>query len=179
MKIINGDPAAPQGSPQQKGALRCLYEVFGGDPTSTGHYMLNPRVGLIYGDSITIGRQHDILDGMFNQGFASGNVVLGIGSYTYQCVTRDTFGQAYKGTYGEVNGKPVEMFKAPATDDGTKTSAKGLLRVLEKDGEYVLEEGVSWSGQNTGCLKTLFLNGRMEDPTDWRQVRKNTGFKFF
>lgn len=179
VKIINGDPAAPSGTPEYKGALRCLYEVFGGPQTSTGHFQLNPRVGLIYGDSITLQRQSDILEGMHRNGFASSNVVLGIGSYTYQCVTRDTFGHAYKGTYGEVDGKPIEMFKKPATDDGTKHSAKGLLRVLEKDGEYVLEEGVSWSGQNTGCLKTLFLNGRMEDPTDWRQVRKNTGFKFF
>ena len=41
-------------TPEQKGAVRCLWETFGGTLTHTGHKMLNERVGLIYGDSITL-----------------------------------------------------------------------------------------------------------------------------
>ena len=52
MKIVAGDPEAPAGSPEAKGAVECLWEVFGGSYTKTGHKMLDPHIGLIYGDSI-------------------------------------------------------------------------------------------------------------------------------
>ena len=59
-----------------------------------GHQKFNPRVGLIYGDSITLARARDILKLLADKGFASSNVVFGIGSYTYQYLTRDSFGWA-------------------------------------------------------------------------------------
>ena len=68
------------------------------------------------------------------KGFASTNVVLGIGSFTYQYNTRDTFGFAMKATYGEVNGEGRAIFKDPITDDGTKKSAKGLMKIELIDG---------------------------------------------
>jgi nicotinamide phosphoribosyltransferase len=56
-KIICGDPDAPKRSPEYFGAIALLYETFGGLPTATGHYQLDPHIGLIYGDSITPERQ--------------------------------------------------------------------------------------------------------------------------
>ncbi len=56
-------------------------------------------------------------------------MVFGIGSYTYQHVTRDSFGTAIKATFGVVGGEDRVLFKAPKTDNGTKNSARGLLRV--------------------------------------------------
>lgn len=161
VKIICGDPDAPEGSPARKGAVACLWEVFGGSVTATGHKLLNPRVGLIYGDSITLGRAKNILSGLNATGFASANVVFGIGSYTYQHVTRDTFGHAYKSTWGVVNGEPRELFKDPVTDSGIKKSAKGLLRV-ERDGDdFVLFDQQSTGDEQQGQLKTIFMNGCM------------------
>src|SRR3954454_6952499 len=87
-------------------------------PPPSPYKLLDPHVGLIYGDSITLARAEAILSGLKAKGFASGNVVLGVGSYTYQYVTRDTFGFAVKSTYGEVNGVGREIFKDPVTDDG-------------------------------------------------------------
>ena len=54
VKIICGDPDAPAGTPAHKGAVACLWDVFGGTQTSTGHRLLDPHIGLIYGDSITL-----------------------------------------------------------------------------------------------------------------------------
>lgn len=129
VKIICGDPEAPAGSPENLGAVECLWNVFGGTETEKGFRVLDEHIGLIYGDSITPERAKAILHGLALKGFASSNIVFGIGSYTYQHVTRDTHGFAVKATYGIVNGEPREIFKDPKTDSGTKKSARGLLRV--------------------------------------------------
>lgn len=113
---------------EQKGAVQVLLEEFGGTITETGHKLLDSHIGLIYGDSITTKRCLTILERLKAKGFASGNVVFGIGSYTYQCVTRDTFGFAVKATYTVVDGVPVVIYKDPITDS-KKKSAKGLLFV--------------------------------------------------
>jgi nicotinamide phosphoribosyltransferase len=94
-------------------------------------------------------------------GFASTNVVLGIGSFTYQYNTRDTFGFAMKATYGEVDGQGREIYKDPITDDGTKKSAKGLMKVTRQDGKYTLQDQVSWSEEQEGELKEVFRDGKL------------------
>lgn len=159
VKIICGDPDAAEGSPARLGAIGCLWNVFGGTTTATGHRMLNPRVGLIYGDSITLDRARQILEGLDAQGFASGNIVFGIGSYTYQHVTRDTFGHAYKSTWGVVKGEARELFKDPVTDNGAKKSAKGLLRVERDGNDFVLFDRQSREEEAVGELRPVFLDG--------------------
>jgi nicotinamide phosphoribosyltransferase len=79
VKIIVGDPEAVDGSPEHKGLIRCLWDTFGGTLSPTGFKMLDPHIGAIYGDSITLDRQWKILSGLAKKGFASSNVVLGIG----------------------------------------------------------------------------------------------------
>jgi nicotinamide phosphoribosyltransferase len=44
---------------------------FGGTETAQGYKVLNERVGLIYGDSITLERAQNILKGLEAKGFAS------------------------------------------------------------------------------------------------------------
>jgi nicotinamide phosphoribosyltransferase len=146
-------------TPAEKGAVECLWDVFGGTITATGHRLLNPRVGLIYGDSITLDRAARILDRLDQKSFASGNVVFGIGSYTYQHVTRDTFGHAYKSTFGVVDGEGRELFKDPITDGGLKKSAKGLLRVEKVGDDFVLHDQQTWAEEAAGELRTVFYNG--------------------
>ena len=85
---------------------------------------------MIYGDSITLSRCKEICRRLKLKGFASTNVVLGIGSYSYQYNTRDTFGFAMKATYGVVNGEHYQIFKSPK-GDSKKKSAKGIPIVHE------------------------------------------------
>jgi nicotinamide phosphoribosyltransferase len=151
-------------TPSQKGAVECLWDIFGGTMTETGHKMLDSHVGLIYGDSITLDRANDIMRRLEAKGFASGNVVFGIGSYTYQYVTRDTHGIAIKSTYGIINCQAVEIFKDPVTDNGVKKSATGLLKVIkDANGEFVLLDKVSAfeEAEDDNQLKTLFANGTL------------------
>jgi len=163
VKIIVGDENAPVGSPEYKGAIECMWEVFGGTITQKGYKLLDSHIGLIYGDSITTERQAAILEGLKKKGFASYNVVLGIGSYTYEYVTRDTFGFAMKATYGEVSGVGRSIFKDPRTDDGTKKSAKGLMQVYRdpSTGRLALKDQCTWEEEGMGELRTVFRDGKL------------------
>jgi nicotinamide phosphoribosyltransferase len=161
VKIICGDPDAPQDSPAYKGAVECLWEVFGGTETEAGYKVLHERVGLIYGDSITLERAKHILDGLAAKGFASSNVVLGIGSYTYQYMTRDSFGFAMKATWGQVNGEGRDIFKDPITDSGLKKSAKGLLRVEKEGGDFVLYDQQTAEQETQGAFEIIFEDGEL------------------
>ena len=159
VKIVCGDPAASNEA-VRRGAVGCLWDVFGGTVNAAGYRVLDPHVGLIYGDGISPARQEAILAGLAANGFASSNVVLGLGSYTYQYVTRDTYGQAVKATYGETRSRGGQaIYKDPVTDDGTKRSATGLLRVDRVDGRLVVREDVTWAEEQGGELQTVFLDG--------------------
>lgn len=148
-------------TPEQKGAVECLWDIFGGTVTDKGYKTLHERVGLIYGDSITLARARDILQRLQDKGFASGNVVFGIGSYTYQYSTRDTFGMAMKGTHAVINGELHELFKDPKTDSGTKKSARGYLRVEKENGTFVLYDQQTKAQEEQGELKTIFKDGEL------------------
>jgi nicotinamide phosphoribosyltransferase len=154
-----------------KGAIECLWDTFGGTVTDKDYKVLDEHIGLIYGDSITIDRCEEIMARLEAKGFASCNVVLGIGSYTYQYVTRDTFGFAMKATYGEVDGEGREIFKDPATDSGTKKSARGLLRVEEENGEYVLYDQQTKAQEAQGALQTVFFDGALLNETTLSEIR--------
>ena len=140
VKIIVGDTSAPVGSPEYKGAVECLFDIFGGTRTDKNYITLDTHVGLIYGDSISLEREQAILQGLKDKGFSSGNIVFGIGSFTYNFCTRDTFGTAIKATYAIVNGDARELFKDPKTDNGIKKSACGLIKVTKEDGHYVMHD---------------------------------------
>jgi nicotinamide phosphoribosyltransferase len=170
-RILCGDPDAEPGTPAFKGSLELLWEVFGGTYNEKGYRELNPRVGLIYGDSITLPRAKSILENMSRNGWASGNVVFGVGSYTYQYHTRDTFGIAMKTTWCQIDGKGVEVMKDPITDRGTKKSAKGLLRVERNEYGYALFEGQTREQEQGGELRVVFENGNLTKAPKVSEIR--------
>lgn len=167
VKIVCGDPDA-ETEWERKGAIECLWDTFGGTynfitvPNADAkrcYRQLDSHIGLIYGDSITLERQQEILSRLEAKGFSSTNMVFGIGSYTYQYQTRDTFGFAMKATYGEVNGVGRNIFKDPATDkDKMKKSHKGLLCLNE---DMTLDQEVSWDEEAGGIYETVFEDGKL------------------
>lgn len=159
--ILCGDPKAPAGSPASKGAVQILWEIFGGTLTSTGHKLLDSHVGTIYGDSITEERGREITERLAAMGFASDNVVFGIGSYTYQYVTRDTYGVAMKATWVMVDGVGRNIQKKPRTDNGIKNSACGRLAVLpDTAGELQLIENATPEQEALSRLRPSWKDGQ-------------------
>ena len=162
---LDGCPFPELGRPlteaEVKGSVEVLWEIFGGTTNEAGYKTLDPHVGLIYGDSISLERAVAILEGLKQKGFSSANIVFGIGSYTYQYVTRDTYGTAIKATFGVVNGVDREVSKNPKTDSGVKKSAKGLLRVENEDDHFVLYDQQTWEQEKQGALETVFLDSKL------------------
>ena len=170
--IICGNPNGKT-EEEKKGVIELIWDVFGGTTNSKGYKELVPQIGAIYGDSITVARATQICERLKSKGFASTNVVLGIGSFTYQYNTRDTFGFAMKATYGEVNGEGRAIFKDPITDDGTKKSAKGLMKIDLVDGVYHLTDNVSWEEERKGELKEVFRDGKLLIDHSLSEIRNN------
>ena len=158
-----------------KGAIECLWDTFGGTVNEKGFKTLNQRVGLIYGDSITLDRCNEILKLLAEKGFASDNVVFGIGSFTFQYNTRDTLGFAMKATYVEIDGKPYSIFKDPKTDSGTKKSAKGLLQVVQDGDTLKVNQDVSWDQEKQGLLRTVYLDGKITVSDTFADIRSRLG----
>lgn len=158
--------------PKNKGVIELLWDTFGGTVNEQGYKVLNPHIGAIYGDAITLERAEEICSRLEKKGFASTNIVFGIGSYTYQMKTRDTFGYAIKATYGELFNHETgeyearEIFKDPITDSGEKKSAKGLLKVYEENSVIKMKDQCTKEEAEGGLLQEVFLNGELlVDPT--------------
>ena len=171
---------------EEKGVIELLWDIFGGTVNEQGYKVLDPHIGAIYGDSITLDRQIQIYERLEAKGFAATNIVLGVGSFTYQMNTRDTLGFAAKGAWFEVleldpiantpdeNGvlgfKKVgyDIYKDPITDDGTKKSLKGLICVTE-DHEVLTQ--CTWEQEGQGILQTIYEEGRFCSETSLTKVR--------
>lgn len=167
------NPVEHEGNrPQHKGVIELLWDIFGGTINEQGYKVLDPHIGAIYGDSITLDRQIQIYERLEAKGFATTNIVLGIGSYTYQMNTRDTLGFAAKGAWFEVeeNGTKVgyDIYKDPITDDGTKKSLKGLICVTE-DHEVLTQ--CTPEQEEQGILHTIYEDGKFYNQTTLTEVR--------
>ncbi|TDF34984.1 nicotinate phosphoribosyltransferase [Alteromonadaceae bacterium M269] len=153
-----------------KGLIECLWDIFGGTTTEKGFKLLDEHIGAIYGDAITLERQRQILQRLMEKGFAS-KVVLGIGSYSYQYVTRDTHGSAVKATSVVKNNERLAIFKDPKTDT-KKKSAKGLLKIERINGELTLFDNVTEQEETEGLLEVIFEDGRLIKETTLAEIRE-------
>lgn len=157
-------------TPEQKGTIQCLWEIFGGTVSEKGYKVLNERVGCILGDGCDFKVIRSILQGLKEKGFASSNMVFGVGSWA-QTGSRDSLGIAIKATWAQVNGVGYNLFKDPKTDDGMKKSAKGLLRVDLVDGEYILKDQCTPEEEAGGELQTVFENGQITKEWSLSEIR--------
>jgi len=167
---FDGEQAIQLMACEVKGLIECLWDTFGGTTTSKGFKLLDDHIGAIYGDAITLKRQRQILQGLMDKGFAS-KVVLGIGSYSYQYVTRDTHGSAVKATSVVKNGERVAIFKDPKTDT-KKKSAKGLLKIERVNGELTLFDDVTEEEESQGLLEVVFEDGNLIKEATLGQIRE-------
>lgn len=156
-----------------KGAVECLWDVFGGTENNLGYRTLHERTSVIYGDSISQKIAFDILTRLKEKKFAANNIVFGVGSFTMNFLTRDCLSIAIKATWAQVDGKGYNLFKDPITDDGMKKSAKGLLRVDKVGDDYVLKDQCTWEEEAGGELKTVFEDGKLIKDWSLSEIREN------
>ena len=166
-KILCGDPESTNFT-ERMGVIKLLDLEFGSTLNSKGFKELNPKIGVIYGDSISPERAESILRNLKRQGYASNNIVFGVGSYTYQYITRDSLGFAMKATLVKIKGEEIPIFKDPITDDGVKKSLRGAVKV--KDG--VVTDGHSLDEIDDSDLEVVYRDGKIIRHEYFKQIRE-------
>lgn len=157
-------------TPEDKGMVESLYELFGGYTNSKGYKVMNPKLKAVYGDSITIPRAKEIYRRLEEKGFAANNVSLGVGSFSMECheedgvlkpFTRDSFSIAVKATYCIYNDngeeKEIFIYKDPKGCSGKK-SLKGLCRVVEDYKEIKVVQELNQQQYDALKPASLFVN---------------------
>lgn len=158
---------------QEAGVIQLLWNEFEGTVNEAGFRELDTHVGMIYGDSMTRDRIREVWQRLAARGFASGNFVAGVGSYSYSYQSRDSFQSAVKATWAEVDDKPYDLQKDPITDNGMKKSAKGRLSVQrDEDGELFLIQQATPEQEAASELKTVWRNGEFVVKQTFAEVRE-------
>lgn len=175
VKIICGDPDS-EDEFERKGVIELLWDIFGGTITARGYKQLDSHIGAIYGDAITLDRCREICEKLAAKGFASTNMVYGIGSFTYQYNTRDTFGFALKSTFTVVNGEERKIFKDPKTDTHKlKKSQTGLVKVIAQDGTMICVDDLGQEQYaqfvEADLLEVVFVDGKLVRETTLGEIR--------
>lgn len=165
----------PNQEPSSRGVIQLLWDIFGGTVNEQGYKVLDPHIGMIYGEAINQNNIKEIFSRLEAKGFAATNCFFGQGSFSMQYVTRDTWGMALKCIAQQRNGQLVEIFKDPITDSGIKKSAKGLTVVYKKEtGDYYLKDQATIEEvqSENNELKVRFKNGKFFNTTTLTQIRE-------
>lgn len=155
-----------------------LEHYFGATTNRLGFKELHPKVGIIYGDGLSVEKIEEAVTALVAAGYAASTCVYGMGGGLLQKHNRDTQRSAFKCAAQERDGKWHDVYKEPL--DSTKASKRGHL-FLTKDkatGKHITirETGIAQAGYRPeqNLLETVFENGTLLKDTSWAEVRKNT-----
>lgn len=172
--ILCGDPTGDT-EEERKGLVEALWDTFGGSINDKGFKKLVSNVGVVYGDSITLDRCDTICQTLISKGFCVSNVIFGVGSYTYNMISRDTLGHALKATYCEVDGQPIQIFKNPKTDkDAMKKSLKGKVAIVKKEDKLTVIDQLDATTEplvEGNLLQPVFLDGKLIQESTLSNIR--------
>ncbi len=148
--------------------VQWLWDIFGGSINAAGYKVLNPKVGVIYGDGISITTIYKILEALALHGFSVENIIFGMGGKLLQGVNRDDQSWAMKPSFVSVNGVGKDIFKKPKTDGG-KASKRGRLKLIKRDGVYMT---VNKSEEGEDLLELIFDCGKLTRFQLYPDIRK-------
>lgn len=156
--------------------LNSLARIFGSLVNNKGYVVVNPCVGVLWGDGIDRRGINDICAAVEEAGFSVESLVFGMGGGLLQKVNRDTQRFAFKcSARQDEEGVWHDIYKKPLDD--SKASKRGRLKLVKKDdNKYVTvahNDYCLWPDQ----LKTVFINGHLLKQYNFADVRKNAELK--
>lgn len=156
--------------------LEQLWKDFGGHENTKGYRVLNDKIRVLYGDGLTQAEINEILDYVAKAGFASCNLVFGLGSGLLdKSLHRDTQRFAYKSSAMKINGEWVGVAKNPLGSN--KRSKKGLLKVVKTDEGYKTLTQYNEGFDKAKCeLVKVFSNGKLTKDYTLQEIRENAEF---
>ena len=168
--------------------IQFLWNTFGGTVNSKGYKVIDPHIGLIYGDGCTLNNLRKIWKELDKRGFAANNVIFGVGAFCFTAIfegdkmivnTRDTYGCAMKATYGVFGDKEIMIYKDPKTDTNKlKKSHKGLVFVEKTEEGYTYTDGMlqkdyeEYAATHTSAFRTVFKDGKMYNRETFTTIRE-------
>lgn len=154
--------------------LDLLWEAFGGTINGKGFKVLNPKIGVLWGDGIDEEGIVAILEMMKAFGYSAENIVFGMGGALLQKINRDTQRFAFKSSYQErlENGEVVgyNIFKDPI--DGSKKSKKGRLMAAKTNDGHI--RTLEQNPYLTDLLEIVFANGKIIKEYTFEEVIQNS-----
>jgi nicotinamide phosphoribosyltransferase len=171
-KILCGDIDADPHSPEGKGVIQLLDEIFGHTVNLKGYKVLNPKIGVIYGDGMYFERWQRIIQRLVDMGYSAENLVIGIGGILRN-FTRDDLGFALKATYVEFGGNGQNIMKDPVTDPDKKSHSGIVGLFVDEKGQMTTTDQLTWDEYNSAFnwLTLKFLNGKLANETSLTDVR--------
>lgn len=149
-----------------------LANYFGVTINSKGFKVLNPKVGIIYGDGLSVEEIKQSIDHLIDNGFSAETCVYGMGGGLLQKHNRDTQRNAFKcsaqfrdGVWHDIQKKPLDM---------TKASKTGRLKlVLDVGAHGSVLTTVPITDERPDVLETVFENGVITREYHWADVCNN------
>ncbi|XP_054163221.1 nicotinamide phosphoribosyltransferase-like [Oppia nitens] len=158
--------------------LDILYKAFKNDChiNSKQFKVLPNYLRIIQGDAINIDSLKTILDKIKECRFSIENLVFGSGGSLLMRVHRDTNRCAFKCSYAEIDGRPINVYKDPKTDPN-KTSKKGILSLEfnEKNQKFITHEEQQDPNKKIAIndlLETVFQNGKLIKEYTFQEIRE-------
>lgn len=147
-----------------------LEEHFGSTINDKGFRVLNPKIGMLWGDGIDIDGVREILIAFQKAGIAASNLIVGMGGALLQKVDRDVQRFAFKSSYQVRNGTGMDIYKDPV--DKSKSSKRGRLALVElEDGSHTTIEKVDRVVENDQ-LVTVFENGELLIEYSFNEIKE-------
>lgn len=146
------------------------------------HYkVLNPRVGIIYGDSMDKDTIKPLYESIISNGWSADNLVVGSGGGLLRKFDRDTQRFAIKASYGVINGKEVNLIKNPATQS-SKKSKKGRLKLHQSGNSFSTissaDETPAMFSSYADSLETVYEMGELVRKQSFDDIIKTTNEYF-
>ncbi len=164
--VVRPDSGEPV--PTMKSLLEILGKAFGYTTNDKGFKLLNPKIGLIWGDGIDYEGIKEICQMAFEEGWSIENLVFGMGGGLLQKINRDTQRCAFKSSAQMRNGNWYDIFKDPL--DSSKRSKRGQLKLIKDGGQF---KTVNQKDAGIDLLETVFLNGELMRFQTFDEVRAN------
>ena len=155
--------------------LEMLWEAFGGTSNEKGFKVLNPKVGVIYGDWMSYEMVDEVLMATTEAGYATcpENLVFGMGGALLQQVNRDTQKFAFKCCAADVGGEWRDVFKQPVTDSG-KNSKKGRMKLVKVVGAHGFAYATAPEDHPMpDVMETVFEDGVIKKEYTFDEVKAN------
>lgn len=168
-------------SPRWKGDKACdqivwiaeqLEKTFGSTVNKKGYKILNPKVGIIYGDGLSVDEIKESVNTLVAAGWAASTCVFGMGGGLLQKHNRDTQRNAFKCSAQYRDGEWVDNQKQPL--DITKASKKGRMKLVWAEGAHGKTLiTVPITDPRKDVLVTVFENGEIVKNWTWDEVKAN------